>query len=66
MTKEDFYAETAVRQARKAVQFHDKYYTALALNTVYVAYINGLITVKEWIQASAMIHRFAHIHNVDY
>lgn len=66
MKSAEFYARTAVAQAKAAVKFRNKYYTCLALNTVYIAFIYGVISRDEWIQASAMIHRFAHIHNVDY
>lgn len=64
--KASFYAWKAVDQARTAVRLRDKYYIALALNTVYRAYMYGHITGGEWRAASSLIHKFGHIHGVDY
>ena len=48
MKSAEFYAKTAVAQAKAAKKFRNKYFTALALNTVYTAYLYGVITGGEW------------------
>lgn len=66
MKSAEFYAQTAVAQAKAAVKFRNKYLTALALNTVYTAYIYGIITGGEWQGASKMIKHYAARNHVEY
>ena len=66
MDKASFYAWKAADQARTAVRLGNKYYIALALNTVFLAYIYGHITGEERRAASALIHKFGRINGVDY
>lgn len=65
MKSAEFYARTTVAQAKAAVKFKNKYFICLALNTVYTAFIYGVISRDEWKAAANDIHRFAHIHNVN-
>lgn len=66
MKSAEFYARTAVAQAKAAVKFQNKYFISLALNTVYTAFIYGVISRDEWKAAADDIHSFGNIHNVDY
>lgn len=65
MKRADLYAQTAVAQARMAVKLQDKYYIDLALNTVYTAYLYGVITGGEWKGASKLIKHYACRNHVD-
>ena len=66
MKSAEFYARTAVAQAKAAVKFQNKYYICLALNTVYTAFIYGVISRDEWKAAADYIHIFGRQHQVDF
>ena len=66
MKSAEFYAKTAVAQAKAAKKFRNNYFTALALNTVYTAYLYGVITGGEWKGASNLIKHYACRNHVEY
>lgn len=58
MKSAEFYARTAVAQAKAAVKFQNKYFIYLALITVYTAFSYGIISRDEWKAAADDIHIF--------